>query len=202
MDCGVSTKGGRPAHMPCKSKKFLLVFDMVEADPSKIVKLIITSRGLEPVRYFRSALKRAVPGARVRSTGYRGIFVLEAEAAVFELAELVCRECTQSIGHVTAVLAMVESKEQPIKDAAVRIGSEQIGPDESFCFRLHKRGVHGLQQDTSKIEQEIGGAIWTALERKHNKKPKVDLKSPDITVIAEILGPIAGVGVSRKSWRV
>jgi tRNA(Ser,Leu) C12 N-acetylase TAN1 len=102
---------------------------------------------------------------------------------------------------VTAVLATVESREEPIKDAAARIGAAQIGPEESFCFRLHKRGSHGLEQDTSMLEHEIGGAIWTALEGKYKKKPKVSLKNPDVTVIAEILGPIAAVGISSRAWR-
>jgi tRNA(Ser,Leu) C12 N-acetylase TAN1 len=174
---------------------------MPEEVQREIVKLIVTSRGLEPARHLRFALRAAIPGARVRGTGFRGIFVLEAVGDVSELAKLVCRECSQSIGHVTAVLATVESREEPIKDAAARIGAAQIGSDESFCFRLHKRGAHGLEQDTSKLEQEIGGAIWTALEGKYNKKPKVSLKNPDITLIAEILGPIAAVGISRRAWR-
>lgn len=174
---------------------------MSEEFRQEIVKLIVTSRGLEPVRHLRFALRAAIPGARVRSAGFRGILALEAEGAIFEIAKLVCRECSESIGHVTAVLATVESREEPIKDAAVRIGGEQIGPDESFCFRLHKRGAHGLEHDTLKIEQEIGGVIWTALEGKYKKRPKVSLKNPDITVIAEILGPIAAVGISRRAWR-
>jgi tRNA(Ser,Leu) C12 N-acetylase TAN1 len=102
---------------------------------------------------------------------------------------------------VTAVLETVESKEEPIKRVAARIGSEHIGSEESFCFRLHKRGTHGLEQNSSKLEAEIGGAIWTALEQKHNKTPRVRLKDPDVMVIAEILGPIAAVGISRKVWR-
>jgi hypothetical protein len=40
-----------------------------------------------------------------------------------------------------------------------------------------------------------------ALETKYNTKPKVDLKNPDITVIAEILGPITAIGISRREWR-
>ena len=165
------------------------------------VKLIVTSRGLEPVRYLRFALRRAIPGARIRGTGFRRVFAVEAEGDPSELAKLVYDECSQSIGHLTAVLATGESKEEPIKGAAARIGAAQIGPDESFCFRLHKRGAHGLEQDTSTLEREIGGAIWTELEGKYHKKPKVSLKNPDVTVIAEILGPIAAVGVSRRAWR-
>ena len=166
-----------------------------------IVKLIVTRAGLEPARQLRFALSAAIPGARVRGTGFKSIFALEAEGDVAELAKLVCRECSQSIGHVTAVLATVESRCDPIKEAAVRIGEEQIGLEESFCFRLHKRGPHFLERDTLTLEQEIGGAIWTALERKYKKKPKVSLKNSDITVIAEVLGPIAAVGISRRAWR-
>ena len=163
--------------------------------------MIVTSAGLEPVRRLRFALRSAVPSARVRSTGFKGILALEAKGDVFELAKLVYRECAQSIGHVTAVLATVESGFDPIKNAAVGIGAEQIGAEESFCFRLNKRGTHSLQQDTLKLEQEIGGALWTALLEKYGKKPKVSLKDPDIKVIAEILGPIADVGISRRAWR-
>lgn len=174
---------------------------MPEELQQEIGKLIITSRGLEPPRYLRSELRSVVRGGRVRSTGFRGIFTLEAAGDVSELAQLVCRECAQSIGHVTAVLATVESRDQPIKEAAVRIGEEQIDPEESFCFRLHKRGDHGLEQDTLKLEQEIGGAVWTALEAKYKKKPRVNLKNPDVRVVAEILGPMAAVGIARKAWR-
>jgi tRNA(Ser,Leu) C12 N-acetylase TAN1 len=167
----------------------------------ELVKLIITSRGLVPARHLRSALRAAIPGARVRSAGFRGVFALGVGGDVSELAKVVCRECSERIGHVTAVFANVESREEPIKETAARIGAAQIGPEESFCFRLHKRGAHGLERDTSTLEREIGGAIWTELEGKYNKKPKVNLKNPDITVIAEILGPTAAIGISRRDWR-
>ena len=146
---------------------------MPQAIQREIVKLIVTSRGLEPARYLRSALRAAIPGARVRSTGFRGIFAVEAEGDSSELATLVCDECSEKIGHVTAVLAIVESRKEAIKDAASRCGAAQIGPEESFCFRLHKRGAHGLEQDTSKLEREIGTAIWTALEESTVKNPEL-----------------------------
>ena len=178
-----------------------LELSMAEVVQHANVKLVVTRRGLEPARYFKSALRRAIRGARVRGTGFRRILALEAEGDPSELAQLVYDECSQSIGHVTAVLATVESTEEAIKDAAVRIGSEQIGSQESFCFRLHKRGAHDLDRDTSTLEPEIGGAIWTVLEAKFKQKPKVSLKNPDITVIAEVLGPITVVGISRRAWR-
>ena len=133
--------------------------------------------------------------------GSGGFLLSRQKATPRKLATFVWDECSEKIGHVTAVLAMVESRKEAIKDAASRFGAAQIGPEESFCFRLHKRGAHGLEQDTSKLEREIGAAIWAALEEKYGKKPRVTLKNPDITVVAEILGPLAAVGISRISWR-
>jgi tRNA(Ser,Leu) C12 N-acetylase TAN1 len=175
---------------------------MAEDTRREIAKLIVTSAGQEKARDTRFALKTSIPAARVRRTGLKGIFSLEAEAAdVTELAKLIYRECRQHIGHVTAVLAEVESRFEPIKDAAVRVGSERIGKEESFCFRIHKRGAHFLEHDTLTLEQEIGGAIWIALKEKHGANPSVRLKNPDIAIVAEVLGPITAVGISRTAWR-
>lgn len=75
-----------------------------------------------------------MPGARVRGTGFRGILSLEAEGDPTEVAKLIYEECAQNIGHLTAVLATVESKEESIRDAAVQIGAAQIGSEESFAL--------------------------------------------------------------------
>ena len=174
---------------------------MAEELEQQVGKLVITSRGLEPARNLRFALRTAVPGARVRSAGIRGILTLEAAGEVSQLAGLVYDECSERIGHVTAIMSTVESSEEPIKEAAVQIGLAQIGPEETFSFRLHKRGAHGLERDTSTLEREIGGAIWTALKAKYDREPKVNLKVPDIAIVAEILGSTAAVGISRKAWR-
>jgi len=174
---------------------------MAETTPQEIAKLIVTSAGLEPARRTRYALKKVVPTARIRSTGFKGIFALEAEEDLFELAERIYRECWTEIGHVTAILVEVESKLETIKDAAVSIGGEHIGSEDSFSFRLHKRGAHFLERDTLALEREIGGAIWTALEAKYGAKPRVQLKNPSIAVIAEVLGPVTALGISRRAWR-
>lgn len=143
-----------------------------------------------------------MPSARVRRAGFRGIFILEAEGDALELSKKINQECFQSIGRAMAVLAEVQSTLEAIKEAAVKIGAEHISEDEKFCFRLHKRGSHWLEQETPKLEYEIGGAIWVALQQKYGKKPNVDLKNPDITVVAEVLGPNTAVGIMRKAWRV
>jgi tRNA(Ser,Leu) C12 N-acetylase TAN1 len=174
---------------------------MAKDTRQETAKLIVTGTGRERVRYTRSALKAAIPTAIVRKTGLKGILSLEAEGDVIELAKLIGRECRQHIGHVTAVLEEVESRLEPIKEAAVRAGRERIGKRESFCFRIHKRGSHFLENDTLTLEQEIGSAIWIALEEKHGGKPRVSLKNPDVAVVAEVLGPGTAVGVSRRAWQ-
>jgi hypothetical protein len=50
------------------------------------------------------------------------------------------------------------------------------------------------------LEQQIGGAIWTALEEKYRMKPTVRLKNADVTVVAEVLGPLTAVGICRRDW--
>jgi tRNA(Ser,Leu) C12 N-acetylase TAN1 len=174
---------------------------MTEDAGREIANLIVTNAGHEPARATQFALKTSIPIARVRKTGFKGIFSLEAAADVVELAKLVYRECRQHIGHVTAVVEEVESRIEPIKGAAVRVGQNQIDKEESFCFRIHKRGAHYLEQDTLTLEQEIGSAIWIALEERHGARPRVRLKDPDIVIVAEVLGPITAVGISRRSWR-
>jgi len=176
-------------------------FDMAEDTRREIAKLIVTSAGQEKARDTRFALKTSIPTARVRRTGLKGIFSLEAEGDVIELAKLTYRKCRQHVGHATAVKEEVESRFELIKKAAVRVGREQIGKEESFCFRIHKRGAHFLEHDTLTLEQEIGGAIWIALEEKHGGKPRVNLKNPDVAIVAEVLGPITAVGILRRAWR-
>lgn len=166
-----------------------------------MAKLIVTSRGLSNIRQTIAALKAVVPGARIRRTGFRGVSSLEADGDVFELAKKVNRECSANIGRATAVLMGVESRLEAIKEAAIKIGAENIGDGEKFCFRLYKRGSHWLEQETPKLEYEIGGAIWVAIQQKYKKEPKVDLKNPDVVVIAEVLGSNTAVGILRKAWQ-
>ncbi|HKZ81204.1 MAG TPA: THUMP domain-containing protein [Pyrinomonadaceae bacterium] len=172
------------------------------AEVQKPSKLVVTSRAPFTARKTRAALRRAVFPGRITRTGFRSVFVVEAEGEPLELARKVYEECGQLIGRATAVLAEVESQPEPVKEAAVEIGTERIGPKESFCFRLFKRGVHSLQEDTPKIEYEIGGAINAALELKTGQKPLVSLSDPVITINAEVLGPITFVGVFRKEWQI
>lgn len=163
-------------------------------------RVVVTAPGFGRTRWTRSALTRAITDARVRGTGFRGVFVLEADGDPLELARTVYWDCEGRFGRAVPVLEEVESTLEAVKEAAVRIAEVHVGPSETFSFRIAKRGSHELEMDTPEIENVCGGAIFTALERGHDQVPTVDLGDPDVTVMAEVLGPRTLVGIVRKEW--
>jgi tRNA(Ser,Leu) C12 N-acetylase TAN1 len=177
-----------------------LGFETAAGPNQKIAKLMVTSREIFARRETIASLRAALPGARVRSAGFRAIFIIEVAGDALELANKVIHECSSRIGRAIPVLVEVKSTLDAIKEGAVKVGVEHIGGDAKFCFRIHKRGAHHLEQNTPELEREIGGAIWTALEGKYEKKPAVDLDEPDVMVVAEVLGPNTAIGIVRKAW--
>jgi tRNA(Ser,Leu) C12 N-acetylase TAN1 len=164
-------------------------------------KLIVTGGKTESLRECKRLLRDAFPHARVRNAGFRCVFVIESENDPLTLAADLEHQAHSFIGHVTSVLSKTETNADAISEAAVRIGTAHIGADESFCFRIHKRGSHGLVEDTGTLEKRIGSAIWSALQQKYGKKPLVDLENPDVSVVGEVLGPWTAIGISKKVWR-
>ena len=163
-------------------------------------KLLVTSRSLTTTRKTRRVLERTLPDAHIRGSGFRGIYLVDAEGDALELAHKVCRECDASIGRAAAVVAEVRSELSPIEDAAIRAATEHVRSEEKFCFRLNKRGSHFLDKDTPTLEYEVGGAIWVALRERYGERPKVDLSDPDVTIVADVLGPMTVIGIQRKAW--
>jgi len=172
----------------------------VQTDP--IHKLVVTGRAPFPALRTRAALRKTLFPARITRPGFRFVFVVEADVEATDLAQEIYRECPLLIGRATAVLAEVESTPDSIKEAAVKIATEQIKEKESYCFRLFKRGLHGLQENTPTIESKIGGAINAALQLKYGVKPIVNLSAPDVSINAEVLGPTTLVGILRKEWQI
>jgi tRNA(Ser,Leu) C12 N-acetylase TAN1 len=164
-------------------------------------RLIVTDCGKRPSRECRRLLRKAFADAHLRNTGFRHVFIVESTGDPLELAANTLRKHPAGIGHVTPVLAEIDTGTGAIRDASLAIAIEQIGPDETFCFRLNKRGAHGLIEDTPTLEYNIGGAIWSALRQKHAKKPLVNLDDPDVTVVAEVLGPRTAIGIWKKAWK-
>jgi tRNA(Ser,Leu) C12 N-acetylase TAN1 len=137
----------------------------------------------------------------VRASGFTNVFILDAPGEPLAIAEHVTRECADRIGHASAVIEETISETAHLQDAVVRVGLAQVTKDETFCFRLRKRGIHLLEAPTPEIEVQIGTALWLALQARDGSRPGVDLRNPDVLVLAEVLGPTTAVGISRKAWR-
>ncbi len=166
-----------------------------------MIRLLITCRDIYGEYETIKSLKRVVEGIKVKRTGFRAVLIAEVEEGdPIKIAEKVNRECSPDIGKVVLILEDVESNFENVKEAAVKVGLSQISEGESFCFRIYKRGSHYLDKPTPELEYEIGGTIYEELEEKFKKKPVVDLKDSDITIVAEVLGKRAEVGIIRKKW--
>jgi tRNA(Ser,Leu) C12 N-acetylase TAN1 len=168
--------------------------------PERAAHVILTGRDVLSARQARRLLRRIARGGRTRATGFRSVFSLDAPGDAQDVARRISADLGEHFGHVTAVLKEVESREEAIRDAAVRIGEAQIGPDQTFCFRLHRRGSHWIGPDTRTTEREIGQAVADSVQAATGRRPQVDLEAPDVTILAEVIGPTTGVGVHRSAW--
>jgi protein-L-isoaspartate(D-aspartate) O-methyltransferase len=163
-------------------------------------KLVVTCRNLRGFRRAQVAIERNLPHARVSGAGFQGVVLVEGAGDAEEMAARVTRECVDAIGRATAVVSEVPSEPHALMEAAVQVAANCIAAGESFAVRVHKRRSHGYRQGTHDIEREVGAAIGAALERQYGRAPRVDLTDPDVTIGAEVLGPVTLIGVIRKTW--
>jgi tRNA(Ser,Leu) C12 N-acetylase TAN1 len=164
-------------------------------------QVIASAKSLLAGRKTLRALRRALPDAYVHGLGFRGLFLVEAPGDALELAAAVSRIGGGRVAHARAALAEVESAEKPVQAAAVDVARRHVGRGESFCVRVHKRGRHALSRDTPALERDLGAAIWQALRERDGEDPKVELDDPDLTLTAEVLGPLTSICIERREWR-
>lgn len=104
--------------------------------------LLVTCRdGRHPTR---AALRRALPGARVRTTAFRDVLRVDAAGDPVALAAQACRVSGAALGRVTAVLEEVPSDRAALLDAAARVGVGQIRPGS----RSRSASTSGARTDT------------------------------------------------------
>jgi protein-L-isoaspartate(D-aspartate) O-methyltransferase len=161
--------------------------------------LIVTARGLHDGGRARQALHRALPGARVKGTGFTAVLAVEAHGDPAALAAQATGSGSRWFGRVVAVLAEVPSARAQMVDAVARTAAGQVRPGESLCVRLHKRGAHGYLEPTPALERVAGAAAWQAIRRRDGAEPRVDLVHPDVTIHVEVLGPHTLIGVARRT---
>lgn len=163
---------------------------------------VVTCRSLYGEFQTFISLQRLREGVRVSRTPFRAVLrVSHPDMGAMELAETITRECFFDIGRAVPVLEEASSSLDEVREAAVKVALEHVGKEESFCFRLHKRGAHSFEAPTPELEYEIGGSIHDALWEKQGDRPRVDLSRPDVTVVAEVLGERTMVGVVRREWQ-
>ncbi len=75
---------------------------------------------------------------------------------------------------------------------------EQLG-GKSFYVRVERRGHKG-QLHTHELEQQLGNYLWDQLQRRDHH-PTVSFKDPDVVIIVEIAGQMAGIGVIPRQLR-
>jgi len=160
------------------------------------MRLLVTYKNFLSSKQTYLAIKRVLPRAEVRGSGFKGVFLVEVEGDPFEAAKALNR-CS-AVGRAVPLLVEVASDVESVKQAALRV-SELLSPAESFCFRLYKRGAHKLDKPTPEIEREVGAAIQMEVERRKGRRPEVDLENPDVEISAEVLGPVTHVGILRES---
>jgi len=115
------------------------------SEPSPTARLLVTARGFSAGREAMRALRSTVPQALIQGTSFRGIFLVEAATQdTLALAERVIAGAGPRVGRVLAVLAEVATERPAIEEAALAVARRHLAADDSFCFRLHKRGPHGL----------------------------------------------------------
>lgn len=165
------------------------------------VKVVATGDTAHPDWMTRAALREAVLEADIVDSGFQAVYLVESDQDPEELARRVVAACGDRIGHVSALVGQTTTGYDEIRRAAIRAAERSIGPDDSFAFRVHKRGTHDLDRDTPEIEKTIGGAIWESLEKRHGREPRVDLDDPDVAVFAEVFGSETYIGIWRKAWR-
>ncbi len=161
--------------------------------------LIVTARSLRDGGQARQALHRALPGARVKGTGFTAVLAVDAPGDPAALAAQAAGSGSRWFGRVVAVLAQVPSVRAQMVDAVARAAAGQVRSGESLCVRLHKRGAHGYLEPTPALERAAGTAAWHALRQRDGAAPGVDLVHPDVTIHVEVLGPRTLIGVARAA---
>lgn len=152
-------------------------------------------------------LRRALhPLIRLRASGFRNVLVGRVDdvqgllAAVAELLER--RPSLEgALGKLlpiehTFVVDAPRFHVQLIAEAA-GLADRLVG--QSFHVRVERRGHKGVI-NTHAAEQALGEALYSELETR-GKKPSVTFTDPDVVVLVELIGEIAGLALVTRDLR-
>ncbi len=133
-------------------------------------------------------LEWALERVRVRGTDWRGLLIAESPLSRREVVERLKRFETQAIQRVVPLDLLVPASPEVIEQRAVELMSGKKG---TFAVRARVRGNKRLKEKD--LERSVGAAVVRA----HGLK--VNLTDPDWTIVVEVLGKKAGVGVLGRN---
>ncbi|WP_297497999.1 THUMP domain-containing protein [Thermococcus sp.] len=132
-------------------------------------------------------LEWALGKVRVRGTDWRGVLLAETPLGKEEALERLKKFETQAVQRVIPFDDLVPARWEVIEDAVLRLAGTIDG---SFAVRARVRGNKKLKE--RELEIKLGSLL---VERFGYK---VNLSDPDWTVVVEVLGKKAGVGVLKR----
>jgi len=132
-------------------------------------------------------LEWALGSVRVRGTDWRGVLIAETPLSKGEALERLRNFETQAIQRVVPIDELVPARWEDVEEAALRL-AEKI--DGTFAVRAKVRGNKKLSQ--RELEIKLGSLIVERYNR------RVNLGDPDYTLVIEVLGRRAGLGLLKR----
>ncbi|NJD98624.1 RNA-binding protein [Thermococcus sp. LS1] len=131
-------------------------------------------------------LEWALEKVKVKGTDWKGVLLAETPLSREEALERLKRFETQAIQRVIPLEVLVPARREEIEEAALKL-AEKI--DGTFAVRAKVRGNKALK--ARELEIDLGSLI---VER---YGLKVNLSEPEYTLVVEVIGKKAGVGVLK-----
>ncbi|ASJ08117.1 RNA-binding protein [Thermococcus siculi] len=149
------------------------------------VLIVTTSQGREGDAILE--LEWAMEKVEVHGTDWKGVLLAETPLSREEALQRLRNFETQAIQRVIPLDVIVPAKKEEIEAAVLELAGRING---TFAVRAKVRGNKKLSQ--RELEVGIGALIV-----EHFSLP-VNLSDPDYTVVIEVLGKKAGVGVIKR----
>jgi len=132
-------------------------------------------------------LEWALGKVKVKGTDWRGVLLAETPLSREEVLKKLKDFETQAIQRVVPLERLVPAKWEEIEKAVLELGK---AIDGTFAVRAKVRGNKRLSQ------RELEIKLGSLLVERYNLK--VNLSEPDYTVLVEVLGKKAGIGLVRR----
>jgi len=132
-------------------------------------------------------LEWALGKVRVKGTDWRGVLLAETSLPKDEALKRLRNFETQAIQRVVPLERLIPARWEEVEKAVLELGK---AIDGTFAVRARVRGNKRLSQ------RELEIKLGSLLVERYNLK--VNLSEPAYTVLVEVLGKKAGIGLVRR----